>query len=160
MKKGMNAPIFVHKTQAAFAKAVDSYKEKTAVAIHSQPSTVRKDTYTGYFFVAFLHQNAFTGISTQFAKSLLSFIHYSPELFDAVNAIAALHISQSIGIESAKSDYTAALQAYSRSVRCVQAKIDFNLSLSDPSILWTTLLLGVFEVSKMSSRNHNALSCP
>ncbi|KAF3001190.1 hypothetical protein E8E13_000140 [Curvularia kusanoi] len=105
------------------------------------------DIYLEYFFSKFLYQNAFTGISAGFAKSLSAVLHRSSELHDAVKAIAALHIGQCNAFV-VKEDYSAALKAYSRSVRSLQAKIEGEAIVSDPSVLWATFLLGVFELMR------------
>jgi len=126
-----------------------------AVALPQQAPSSPSDAYLDYFFTYFLYQNAFTSISPQFANSLVTFLHSSSELHDAVKAIAALHISHSTSYSQGRDD-PAALQAYSRSVRSLQTKLELDSIARDPSVLWATLLLGVFEVSPISySQSHN-----
>lgn len=107
------------------------------------------ETYLQYFFTHFLLQNGFEGISPYLTDSLSCFIHRSSELHDAVNAIAAFHISQR-DPTVLRRHVPAALQAYSRSVQSLQIQIGTESIVRDPSVFWTTLLLGVFEVSSIS----------
>ena len=123
-------------------------KKNIAIHVPNQVPLTPNDTYLNYFFTHFLYQNAFTSISPQFTKSLTTFLHHSPELHDAVNAISALHISHSTSYLQGRDDPTA-LQAYSRSVRSLQSKLESESTARDPSVLWATLLLGVFEVSPL-----------
>lgn len=126
-----------------------------AVALPQRAPLSPSDAYLDYFFTHFLYQNAFTSISPQFANSLVTFLHHSSELHDAVKAIAALHISHSTSFLQGRDD-PAALQAYSRSVRSLQTKLELEPTARDPSVLWATLLLGVFEVRPIPySQSHN-----
>lgn len=141
---------FVHKTQTTFTGTAGTHRHETRISPIPQVASGRREIYLVYFFTSFLRMNAFTGISPHFETSLSSLIHCSPELCDAINAVAALHITQcsrsGISAASSSDDTISALRAYSHSVRCVQAKITSNAFSHDASALWTTLLLGVFEV--------------
>ena len=144
------APIFVHTTQQTFTDTARSHQKETALSLSPQAPSTKSDTYLKYFFRYFLHENGFTGIAPLLQISLSSLVHYSPELYDAINAISALHLTQHSQVAFRKIDDLAALQAYSRAVHRVQDKIATKSLLYDPSALWTTLLLGVFEVSNFS----------
>jgi hypothetical protein len=142
------APIFVHATQTSFSQRANSHVGNMVVRVPAQAPSIKDDFYVTYFFTSFLYQNAFTGITPQFGTALSSLLHYSPELHDAISAIAALHITRHDELAFAHDDKLAALQAYSQSVQRVQGRIASRSFVRDPSSLWTTLLLGIFEVSK------------
>jgi hypothetical protein len=142
------APIFVHATQISFSQRGRSHVREVAISVPAQAPSIKGDCYVTYFFTSFLYQNAFTGITSQFGTALLSLLHHSPELHDAVRAISALHITQNGQSTLNYDDKLVALQAYSRSVQRVQGRIVSQSFIRDPSSLWTTLLLGVFEVNK------------
>jgi hypothetical protein len=132
------------------------------VAVSSLPQQAPlspSDAYLDYFFTHFLYQNAFTSISPQFAASLITFLHSSSELHDAVKAISLLHISHRTSSSQGRDD-PAALQAYSRSVRSLQTKLSSEPTARDPSILWATLLLGVFEVRPTPSTQSHTQPIP
>ncbi|KAJ8111760.1 hypothetical protein OPT61_g5723 [Boeremia exigua] len=142
------ALVFVHETQTNYSDNVRIHGKGTTTILPRQVSLIQDDNYRAYFFTSFLSQNEFAGISPQFRGSLSSLVHKSPELNDAINAISALHITQNVELASVAEDYHAALLAYSRSVRCLQAKIESKAIVRDPSAMWTTLLLGVFELMR------------
>ena len=139
------APIFVHATQTSFSKKGRSHVGEIAARVPARAPSIRDESYVTYFFTSFLYQNVFT---SEFATALSPLLHYSPELRDAVSAIAALHMTQHGQSTSDHDDKLAALQAYSQSVRRIQERIASQSFIRDPSSLWTTLLLGVFEVSR------------
>lgn len=116
--------------------------------VPAQISSTRDDFYVTYFFTSFLCQNTFSGVTLQFETALSSLLHYSPELLNAIKAISALHITNRSQSISNQDDKLAALQAYSHSVQYVQGRIVSESFIYEPSSLWTTLLLGVFEVSR------------
>ncbi|KAF2622748.1 hypothetical protein BU25DRAFT_205072 [Macroventuria anomochaeta] len=150
-KRKTSAPIFLHATQATYTNTAHSHVNKTTVSLIPRAPSIKSDIYLTHFFISFLHQNSFTGIAPRFETSLCSLVHHAPELRDAINAISALHITQHSQLASTRDENLAALQAYSRSVHCVQAKIASKSFLCDPSALWTTLLLGVFELMRDST---------
>ncbi|KAG9190592.1 hypothetical protein G6011_08680 [Alternaria panax] len=83
-------------------------------------------------------------------SELQSMMHSSAALRDALCAIAALHRFQRIqrsesGVDGLK-ERRSAMQLYAGSVRCVQAQIGQNKFVDDSSTLWTTFLLGLFEL--------------
>ncbi|KAF1932134.1 uncharacterized protein M421DRAFT_416861 [Didymella exigua CBS 183.55] len=141
-------PIFVHATQASFPHRGRSHVTETVVDLPAQTSPVSSDFYVTYFFTSFLYQNSFTGITPQIGTALSSLLHYSPELHDAINAISALHMTRNGYLNSIQDDKLAALKAYSRSVQRVQGRIVSKSFVCDPSSLWTTLLLGIFELMR------------
>lgn len=77
-------------------------------------------------------------------------MHFSSALRDATNAVAVLHRSLFGRMDGEKTggcqERVAALKLYSESVRSTREQIlDGNLT-GDASTLWTTFLLGIFEV--------------
>lgn len=106
-----------------------------------------------YFFVPFSRMNVLLG-NMSIEDDVLELSKTSPALRDAIEALATLHYKQqesfSIVLETGQCDTHRALQAYGRSVRCMQNHITSNTFLGDPSALWTTFLLGLFEVRSNS----------
>lgn len=140
--------VFVHATKAHEPDDKRIQKKGTLASLPRQVSVLESETHLTYFFTSFLSQNAFTSISEQFQTSLCSLFYSSVGLRDAISAISALHIAQITGATPAEGDDPVALRAYARSVQCMQARIASVSIVRDPSALWTTLLLGVFEVSE------------
>lgn len=98
-----------------------------------------------YFLTHFLPMNLFIGQKVPVGPNLVELVSTSPALVDAIQAVAALHRRQ-LSFGSGHAPATDALQAYGRSVRCMQSQITSGTYLDDPSALWTTFLLGLFEV--------------
>ncbi|KAJ4984284.1 hypothetical protein SVAN01_10253 [Stagonosporopsis vannaccii] len=147
-KPESTAWVFVHATKTQDSDDKRARRKGDTVSLPRQIPALRNETHLTYFFTSFLSQNAFTSVSEQFRISLSSLIYGSVGLRDAINAISALHIAQMRGATPTKGDDPAALHAYARSVKCIQAKITSGSIVRDPSSLWTTLLLGVFELMR------------
>jgi hypothetical protein len=102
-----------------------------------------------YFFTSFLPMNTIASDKSVTAR-LLAMAKSSPALQDAIHAVAALHQKQQDQLTvpggGGNGETYKALQAYNQSVRCMQSCIETNTFLDDPSALWTTFLLGLFEV--------------
>ncbi|XPS70404.1 hypothetical protein M3J09_002625 [Ascochyta lentis] len=148
------ASVFVHTTSTTFTNRSRSHRKATPISLTHPMVPCRNDIYLTYFFASFLRLNAFTGIAPEFQTSVSSLVHYSSELRDAINAISALHITQNnqtCQSVDMSNENLAALQAYSRSVRSMQVKIASKEFIDDPSALWTTLLLSVFELMRDTS---------
>jgi hypothetical protein len=94
--------------------------------------------------------NIFTSERTPMELDLIDLAKTSPALRGAIHAVAALHSNQHSRPDMAKanrnSDLAEGLEAYNSSVCCIRKRIDSNELLGDPSALWTTFLLGLFEV--------------
>jgi hypothetical protein len=88
---------------------------------------------------------------------LLAMMTTSEALRDAIHAVAILHRKQqyqlTTGSTKGSGETHQALQAYDRSVRYMQRCISSNTFLQDPSSLWTTFLLGLFEVREIESNS-------
>jgi|SRR5690242_7607315 len=145
-RRGPTAWVFVHATKTHDLDDKHIQKKGTVASLPRQIPALESETHLTYFFTSFLSQNAFMSVSEQFQTSLCSLLYSSAGLRDAISAISALHIAQITGATPAEGDDPAALRAYARSVQCMQAKIASVSIVRDPSVLWTTLLLGVFEV--------------
>ncbi|KAI8937089.1 hypothetical protein NX059_006305 [Plenodomus lindquistii] len=107
------------------------------------------DFYLPYFFTQFLPSNRFTGENVAINQDLLVMVQDSASLRDAIDAVAALHAKRWEYLncsEQAKAVNSEALQAYMRSVRSVQDRILAGSFMHDRSALWTTFLLGLFEL--------------
>lgn len=103
-----------------------------------------------YFFMVFLPMNNFSaGRSVQEEVSII--VKTSRGLRDAIEAVATLHYNRHSRTTGCKvpdrSNGKQALQAYSRAVRHVQSRITSAAFLGAPCALWTTFVLGLFEVS-------------
>jgi hypothetical protein len=107
-----------------------------------------------YFFTSFSRMNVLAG-NTLIDNEILNLAKTSPALRDAMVAVATLHRMQQEQFRlistDGQCDKHGALQAYGRSVRCIQNRITSNTFLCDPSALWTTFLLGLFEVRSQRS---------
>ena len=103
-----------------------------------------------YFFVSFLPMNSLSSGTLLVQSELQTMMHSSAALRDALCAVAALHRHQRAQwTDSGAKDAggrRGAMQLYVESVRSVQARITHNKFADDPSTLWTTFLLGLFEV--------------
>ena len=138
-------------------------RTKPEMRLLSQVSFDKTEREVKYFFSSFLPMNTFSHGNLLVQRELQSIMHSSNALRDALCAIASLHRFQQIrcsgsGVED-RNWHRSAMQLYVGSVRCVQAQITQNKFADDPSTLWTTFLLGLFEVcEKCSSRRDHSLT--
>jgi hypothetical protein len=124
-------------------------EDKSAPPVPQSMALVDHDYTIPYFFTCFLPMNIL-GNNKSIDNGLLEMAKSSPALQDAIHAVAELHRKQQdhltvAGVYTSDGTYKA-LQAYDRSVRCMQSHIMKDTFLEDPSALWTTFLLGLFEV--------------
>jgi hypothetical protein len=123
---------------------------RAAITLPQRIHPNRADHTIPYFFTSFLPMNILTSNKAPINNELLAMAKISPALEDAINAVAALHRKHQDQLRGetggGNCETSEALQAYSRSVRSVQSKIASDAFLRDPSSLWTTFLLGLFEV--------------
>jgi hypothetical protein len=110
----------------------------------------RTEQNIAYFFHSFLPMNSLSSGSLPLQSELQNMMRSSAALRDALCAVAALHRHQraqwtDLGGEDL-GGRCGAMQFYVGSVRSVQARITHNKFADDPSTLWTTFLLGLFEV--------------
>jgi hypothetical protein len=145
-------PVFVSEKSANQPKAAESAPaaEVNTIAQLSRSIRLAEDECAIlYFFVPFSRMNILLG-NTSIDSDVLDLAKTSPALRDAIEAVATLHHKQqesfSIVLENGQCETHRALQAYGRSVNCMQNHITSNTFLGDPSALWTTFLLGIFEV--------------
>ncbi|KAH8723463.1 hypothetical protein GQ44DRAFT_728739 [Phaeosphaeriaceae sp. PMI808] len=108
-----------------------------------------------YFFKSFLPMNVLMSDRVPVDLELLTMARTSSTLRDAMQAVAALHRKQQghliVAGTTRKCENYKALQAYDRSVRCMRDRIASNTFLADPSALWITFILGLFELMRDSS---------
>jgi hypothetical protein len=149
-------PVFVGEKNTNQPKAAKSTLESETNTVNRLPRSlllVEDNRALPYFFLSFSRMNILLG-NTPIDGDVLDLAKTSPALRDAIEAVATLHHKQqesfSILLENGQCDTHRALQAYGRSVRCMQNHITSNTFLGDPSALWTTFLLGVFEVRRDS----------
>jgi hypothetical protein len=145
-------PVFVteqSRNESNSARCI-SLVDQQIIDVLPQPMRLKDDDCAlQYFFVSFLPMNILVSDGTV-DTALLAMVKTSPALRDAVQAIATLQRrrhDQSI-VDSPTTDCQnyQALKAYNRSVCSMQSLITSNNFLGDPSALWTTFLLGLFEV--------------
>jgi hypothetical protein len=127
-----------------------SLREHQVVDALPQPMRLRGDDRAlPYFFKSFLPMNILASDGT-IDTELLAAVKVSPALRDAVDAIAILqmkrHDHSTFGSPATDCQNYQALEAYDRSVCSMQSLITSETFLDDPSALWTTFLLGLFEV--------------
>ncbi|KAH7412319.1 hypothetical protein DE146DRAFT_642817 [Phaeosphaeria sp. MPI-PUGE-AT-0046c] len=107
-----------------------------------------------YFFKVFLPMNNFSG-GQSVEEEISTIVKTSRGLRDAIGAVATLHYKQNSGLMAGaagdRCDRNEALQAYGRSVRHVQSRITSEVFLGAPCALWTTFVLGLFELMQDST---------
>ena len=109
------------------------------------PSPDLYDSSILYFFISFLTMNNLSSDRLPVASDLLDLMHEAPALRNAISAVAVQHrIQQTSPLKSA--DKFEALQSYSQSVSYINSLIASDSFVQDPSALWTTFVLGLFEV--------------
>jgi len=126
-------------------------REMFAICQPRQMSGRRIDCYLPYFFTQFLPMNTFASEKFTIAEDLLTMVHSSAALRDAITAVAALHAKQQGPLDEVRIESTEALKAYMRSVSIVQNSIAAGSFMTDQSALWTTFLLGLFEVCMLET---------
>ncbi|EDU39451.1 Fungal-trans-2 domain containing protein [Pyrenophora tritici-repentis] len=103
-----------------------------------------------YFFACFLPMNTVHSGSYLFQGQLEDMMHVTPDLRDALCAVAALHRSRLAQSTTATGKHPeppdVALQLYGRSVKSINRRIMCNTFAGDCSMLWTTFFLGLFEL--------------
>ncbi|KAF2035386.1 hypothetical protein EK21DRAFT_96646 [Setomelanomma holmii] len=150
IKGTTSGPVFVgQNTQAVITSTKNDSKVPQCVS----PKGLNRNL--PYFFVSFLPMNIFTGEKVPMGLELLDLAKTSPALRDAIHAVAALHRRQHCQLtftkEDVYNDLAESLEAYDQAVRCILDRIDSNDLLEDPSALWTTFLLGLFELMRDST---------
>jgi hypothetical protein len=144
-------PIFVSETKKKHNEVLNATgpKKDATISLPLSLDSTEDDIAFLYFFQSFLPKNILTS-NIPFDTELLSMAKRSKPLRDVVQAIGELHRGQqnqlSTGAFNKSRETYQALQAYDRSVRSVKDLIATKIFLSDPSALWTTFLLGLFEV--------------
>jgi hypothetical protein len=145
-------PVFVSEKSANRPKVANSTPAAEVNTITQLPRSLglgEDNRALLYFFVPFSQMNVLLG-DTSINSDVLDLAKTSPALRDAIEAVATLHHKQqesfSIVLENGQCDTHQALQAYGRSVRSMQNHITSDTFLGNPSALWTTFLLGIFEV--------------
>ncbi|KAH7094671.1 hypothetical protein FB567DRAFT_9626 [Paraphoma chrysanthemicola] len=163
VKPQMTERIFVSLKGKSLSSAVKSsprppFLSATRRAEVSLPQPVSPkglDWYLPFFFASFLPMNIFTSDRVSMELDLIDLAKSSPALRGAMYAIAALHGKQTCSLDLANVDVqlniAESLEAYNHSVCCIRKGIDSNELLDDPSALWTTFLLGLFELMHDSS---------
>lgn len=146
-------PVFVSEKPSSRAKAKENGIPQESQTVMRLPRSVvglqEQDRALPYFFASFLPMNVLAN-DDSIKSEILTMTKKSSALRDAVQAIGILHRDQQVQI-SLNSSIEAhprykALQAYDRAVRAMQGLITSKTFLDDPSALWTTFLLGLFEV--------------
>lgn len=144
-------PVFVGektKVTSKVTRSASAREDRTVIHLPRSVELTHADRAFPHFFVAFLPMNVLMNKSVE--AEMLAMAKSSPALRDAVQAIATLHRQQQDQLNMVPADDRCetyhALQAYGRSVRYIQSRIMSADFLSDPTALWATFLLGLFEV--------------
>jgi hypothetical protein len=115
--------------------------------------------FVKHFFSVFLATNDFGGAPD--LKTIIAEFQTSSTLYHAIMAVGALDMSnKSLPSSAAKRKAAAvgALKAYSTSVVHFQSEIETKRFQDSDANLWTTLFLGLFEVSSLKDSLRNARS--
>lgn len=102
-----------------------------------------------YFFMSFLAMNSLSNDRLPVVDDLLGLMKDGPALRDAISAVALHHRKQQTPVLVGAGE---ALQPYNRSVCYIKKLIASNSFLQDPSALWTTFFLGLYEVITLFSK--------
>ncbi|KAF2128047.1 hypothetical protein P153DRAFT_397926 [Dothidotthia symphoricarpi CBS 119687] len=130
----------------------DETKENIIFPLRQSICPKGTDRYLSYFFTSFLPMNVFTSNAIPMRNDLLALSKSSPALRDAIDAVAAMHVKrQGQSFSTEQNRNVEALQAYARSVRCVQEKLATNTFMDDQAALWITFFLGLFEQMRDST---------
>lgn len=111
------------------------------------PAPTTHESSSQYFFMTFLTMNNLSNDRLPVVTDLLNLMADAPALRDAISAVAVYHRKQQSPEIVSTGDYQA-LQSYGRSVRHIKDLITSRTFSRDPSTLWTTFFLGLFEVCK------------
>jgi hypothetical protein len=116
--------------------------------------------YFSYYDI-FLHKNKFTGLEAPQDDVKQLARRGDPETYlrDAMLALGAMQASKLCRVsKSKKTYYQSALESYTRAIAGLRHALSQFDRINDPqpraSILWTTLLLGLFEVSAVLARQY------
>jgi hypothetical protein len=145
-------PVFVSgqaNTRAKVNEPGSSQEYQTVVHLPQSVGLKEHDRAFPYFFMSFLPMNMLANDGSMNTE-LLMMAKASSALRYAVQAVATLHRDQQDQISIISSiecrPKYSVLQAYGRAVRSMQSLITSGNFLGDPSALWTTFILGLFEV--------------
>ncbi|KAF2006442.1 hypothetical protein P154DRAFT_259094 [Amniculicola lignicola CBS 123094] len=114
----------------------------------------KHDRNLAFFFMSFLPINMLANGRLHVDTALQLLAKSSPALVDAIQALSILHrrqhdqLATSTTRANAICKTTEALEAYGRSVRSVQKQLASSQFQGDTATLWTTFLLGLFELMR------------
>lgn len=151
-KPGTFTPVFVSQTARSLIQDEKNSPMKIEtpyLPLMQSPTSDPYDRIIVYFFVTFLSTNNLPTSRFPMADDLLHLIQNAPALRNAISAVAVQH-----GIHRrptlAATNKHHALQSYSHSITHINALIASNTFAQDPSALWTTFILGLFEVRSVT----------
>lgn len=151
--------VFVGNGPAVTTVAPQGQRKQLQISPSINMSQVEYDMT--YFFACFLPMNTVHGGGCLFQGQLEDMMHITPDLRDALCAVAALHrsrLAQSTTVTGKRLEPPdGALQLYGRSVKSVNRRIVCNTFAGDCSMLWTTFFLGLFEVRLNNVNKTSAL---
>ena len=112
------------------------------------------DTTTSYLsaFDAFLKRNSFTGSQSHFDNDIKRYVKDGPASGYLLNSMLAVGAAYANG-----SNRLIALRYYSKSVISLREQMSMDETISQNSVLWTTMFLGLFEVSAITLSTGNDL---
>lgn len=152
-------PVFVSETARSLVqdqKNSSMQIETSYLPLLQAPTSDSHDRSIVYFFVTFLSTNNLPTSRFPIADDLLHLIQNAPALRNAISAVAVQHGIHRRPKLAATNKYHA-LQSYSHSITHINVLIASNTFAQDPSALWTTFILGLFEVRSVTSSPFSSL---
>ncbi|KAF2446732.1 hypothetical protein P171DRAFT_238217 [Karstenula rhodostoma CBS 690.94] len=145
-------PVFVGETvnKARSKQVIHTAVRPTGFPFLQSPTPPAYENNLLYFFRSFLTMNNLSNDRLPVVADLINFMADAPALRDAIFAVAVHHRGQQSPKVISTSDYQA-LQSYGRSVRHIKDLITTDTFSNDPSALWTTFFLGLFELMRDST---------
>lgn len=133
------------------ASVILSSQDTKYSPIYSNAPVGVTDRRLAYFVSVFLRRNMFLSRNVPVADDLLTMWMQSSGLRDAIHAIVILDDSRKFQVnrllyKDCSKPSLKATRAYIGAVQKVQSAIASGTLIMNPSALWTTLFLGVFEV--------------
>ncbi|KAL5376647.1 hypothetical protein DPSP01_010317 [Paraphaeosphaeria sporulosa] len=147
------APVFVGENANGNPRGkqiVHTATERTGFSFLRFTAPTMYDSSVPYFFMSFLAMNNLSNDRLPVVADLVNLMADAPALRDAISAVAVHHRKQQ-SPEAVPLDGYQALQSYGRSIRHVKDLITSKTFLHDPSALWTTFFLGLFELMRDST---------
>lgn len=158
--------VFVHKvarpSNETGTLSESAHMGKPAACLQRSMFADQTSCYLHYFFTCFLPSNNIFGGAVLVIDDLVTMTKSSSALRDTIGAVAMLHAQRQDHLvlpeQWGGTHSNVFLQYYARSVSSVQQEITSGLFVESRSALWTTFLLGIFEVRTCWCANYSQVS--